>query len=62
MDVRVEVDAVSRDEPTAEHIVRVTSIDITQNGDLVLFKGADPIPSVGYTSGAWIKFEVIKED
>ena len=58
--VKVEVDAVSRDEPTEEVLYGITRIDINRNGDLLLFR-QERFPSVGYTAGCWIKFEVLPE-
>jgi hypothetical protein len=59
--VKVEVDSISRDDPTIDFISGVTHIDVSQNGDL-LFHQSRSFPTVGYTSGAWISFEVIIDE
>ena len=59
--VKVEIDRISRDEPDHDVVVGVTVIETNRNGDLLLYKG-EQFPSVGYTSGVWLTFEVMREE
>ena len=59
--VKVEVDRISRDQPELEYAYGVTRIATNNNGDLLLYQGRD-FPSMGYTSGVWLTFEVTGEE
>ena len=58
--VKVEVDRIARDEPETDAILGVTHIEISSNGDLLLYQGLE-FPSVGYTSGVWLTFDVLQK-
>ena len=62
--VKVEVDRVSRDEPDTDLVSGVTHLEVNSNGDLLMYQEANRthIPSVGYTSGVWLTFEIVHNE
>lgn len=62
--VKVEVDRISRDEPDTDIVFGVTHLEVNSNGDLLMYQEVNRthIPSVGYTSGAWITFEIMHNE
>ena len=57
--VEVMTDTVSRDEPEERLYEGITMIEVTSNGDLLLWGSQGlTFPSYGWTSGAWLAYTV----
>lgn len=54
--VIIEVDRITRDEPDMDVVEGVTMVEVTHNGDLLLYRKSK-FPVAGYSAGVWMTFD-----